>query len=611
MKLFPRRAIIFLSVVFGLSTLPLSGKTIIFSYPDTTVNAGQAAFNDTLQLHYAELIRIIGASTDSVISHIHEIDTGYSGKLAAIHDSLSSALPANTNCVFRDSLSSIYSGFLQVMIQNRQTWTEAVMHFRKSVFLNLNREKNRSISGKYTSDEDYSFGIRLFDNFADSIYQFVKDTIAGYSDNAGSSMNNLFATLRDSLQGFTVGFLQLAGEESNHPDSKPPAESAAGMQSDSPRPHVSLYASFSRRYDRNPLCNYQKIGDQMWQSYHELKYLTPFSSDLLSVKYIGGLNLFNTLEERNYYESMLTGKYRVIFGQHEPVISDDASDDSFEKFSSLNISVNAGARFDKHFYNDYNNHGLALVLTFKRPITDSLFVFLKNTVSSRKYETSSDLSNTMELLFAGVSGKLPENFTYDVSLQGGIKQYTETLIDTVITGYIDNNESQPILSYVAQPIRTYHSAVNFRLLKTWETSSLQLTFGYTTNFNSKARFLRKNIDKPRLTEDIYYDFFSYTGEDARIEFQEQIPFNIRMNAGADVHFNRLYLPAFTLSGTKTAENRHDILSGLSVVFSRYFDSGLGFGYEANISGGLVRRMSKDEYNDFSSFYTSAGISIGW
>jgi hypothetical protein len=217
----------------------------------------------------------------------------------------------------------------------------------------------------------------------------------------------------------------------------------------------------------------------------------------------------------------------------------------------------------------------------------------------------------MELLFAGVSGKLPENFTYDVSLQGGIKQYTETLIDTVITGYIDNNESQPILSYVAQPIRTYHSAVNFRLLKTWETSSLQLTFGYTTNFNSKARFLRKNIDKPRLTEDIYYDFFSYTGEDARIEFQEQIPFNIRMNAGADVHFNRLYLPAFTLSGTKTAENRHDILSGLSVVFSRYFDSGLGFGYEANISGGLVRRMSKDEYNDFSSFYTSAGISIGW
>lgn len=600
---FLRQTVFIILGIVSLSAMSLPAKTAtIFPPPDST---GQTADNDTLQQRYANLLRIIGVSTDSVINHIHEMHTRYSERLAVVHDSLSSLLPANADYHFRDSLASVYSGFAHAMSQNGQTWTEAVGHFSETVRPVIATEKNKLNYSSEASDEDYSFGLSLFSNFADSMYQSVKDTIADYSDNASASMNNLFATLRDSLQGLTGSYLQLAGEETPHAESVLPQESMPGL------PPFSLYASFSGRYDRNPLCNYQKVGDLLWQSYHELKYLSAVPSGLLSVKYIGGLTLFNTLAERNYYESMLTGKYRIIFGQHDGAISDDAADDGFEKFNSLNISVTAGARFDKQVYHDYNNHGLVLAVTFKKPLTDSLFITVKNTFCSRKYEWSSELSNNMELISAGISGKLDKNFSYDLTVQGGIKEYHETLIDTIITGYSDIGSTQPIFSLVAQPEHTYQSSVNFHLIKSWETSSLQFTFGYTTNFNSKARFLRKNIDKPRLTEDIYYDYFSYTGEDARIEFQEQMPFNIRMNASAELHVNELYLPAFTLSGIKTAENRHDILSGLSASFSRYFDSGLGFGYETNISGGLVRRMSKDEYNDFSSYYTSAGISIGF
>lgn len=601
-KFFRQTVFIVLAIVC-LLTLSLPAKAAT-SFPPSD-STGQTAYSDTIQQRYVDLIRIIDVSTDSVINHIQKIDSSYSQKLAVVHDSLSSLIPASAEFHFRDSLATVYSGFLQAMSQNRQTWADAVGHFRETVLPVISTAKNKLNYSADASDEDYSFGLSLFSNFADSMYQSVKDSIADYSDNASASMNNLFATLRDSLQGLTGGYLQMAGEEAPHQESVLPQESAPGL------PPFSLYASFSGRYDRNPLCNYQKVGDFLWQSYHELKYLSPAPSGLLSVKYIGGLTLFNTLADRNYYESMLTGKYRIIFGQHDGSVSDDAADDSFEKFNSLNISVAAGARFDKQVYHDYNNHGLVLAVTFKKPLTDSLFVTLKNTFCSRKYEWSSELSNNMELLSAGVSGKLGGNFSYDLTLQGGIKEYHETLIDTIITGYADISGTQPIISLVAQPEQTYHSSVNLHVMKSWEASSLQFTFGYTTNFNSKARFLRKNIDKPRLTEDIYYDYFSYTGEDVRLEYQGLIPFNIRMNVSAELHVNELYLPAFTLAGIKTAENRHDILSGLSASFSRYFDSGLGFGYELNLSGGFVRRMSKDDYNDFSSYFTSAGISVGF
>ena len=605
-KLFPQRTMIVLSILLGILIQPLLGKTMIMVSPsDSTVSTERERYNETIQHHYVNLCNIISISTDSVMNHINETDTWYSCKLAAVHDSLSLLLPSDTGSKFRDSLTVIYTSFAKAMARNSRDWTRSVHQLKEFVLLHLSRDTYKFNGENYSAPEDYAYGISLFDNYSDSLYQAVKDTIADYSDNAGSSINNLFATLRDSLQGLAAVFIQQAGE-----DFKSPAETGAGAQSEIPAQRLSLYASFSRRYDRNPLYNYQRIGDQMWQSYHELKYLAPLLSGLYTVKYTGSLNLFNTLSERNYYESFLTGKYRIAFRQDESPISDDAADDTFEKFRSLNITVSASQRFDKHYYNDYNNHGISLIVSFKNPLSDSLFVTVKNTFSSRKYEISSELSNYTELLSADLSGKITGNFTYGVLLQAGIKKYSETLIDTIITGYTNNVESQPVLSFFTQPVRTYHSSINFRLLKSWEASSAQFTIGYTTNFNSKARFIRKNINKPFLTEDIYYDFFSYIGEDARIELQKQIPLNIRMNVNMDFHSIKLYLPAYNLSGIKTAENRHDVLSGLTLIFSRYFDSGLGFGYDVNISGGIVRRMSKDEYNDFSSYYTSAGISVG-
>ena len=489
-------------------------------------------------------------------------------------------------------------GFLRTATQNRQKWSESVLNFRDSVIQRFGKEKIAFACNDCSSNEDSSFNLSLFSNYSDSLYQFVKDTIADYSDNAGASMNNIFVTFRDSLQLLTESFNNTA-------------EGVDGKQSESPgpvRPPYSLYAGISRRYDRNPLCNHEKAGDQLWQSYHEFKYLIPFSSDVVSLKYTGSLNLFNVLGQRNYYENLLTGKYRFIYGQHEPTVSDDASDDGFEKFSSLNISISTGARFDKQYYHDYNNYGTTLTASFKNPVSDSIFLFIRNTFSSRTYRISTELSNNMELLSAGIAGTLDGNVVYGVSLQGGVKQYSQTLTDTVITGY--DAGLKPIISLVAQPIRTYHSAVNFRLLKNWDASSALCTFSYSTNFNSKARFIRRNIDKTFLNEDMYYDFFSYTGEDVRIELQKQIPLNIRVDVSMEFHATKLYLPAFNLSGLQIASNRHDLVGGLVLTLSRYFDSGLGFGYDASISGGLLRHKSNDDYNEYSSHFISVGLSIG-
>ena len=73
------------------------------------------------------------------------------------------------------------------------------------------------------------------------------------------------------------------------------------------------YFSFGRGYDNNPLCNYAMIGDNVNQGYLEIEYNNDNDSNNFSLKYLGGLMLFNNLQERNYYENSVAGFYKIKF----------------------------------------------------------------------------------------------------------------------------------------------------------------------------------------------------------------------------------------------------------------------------------------------------------
>jgi hypothetical protein len=78
-------------------------------------------------------------------------------------------------------------------------------------------------------------------------------------------------------------------------------------------PQFAVYNSIGYGYHNNPLYNYQKLGDQLKQSYTEINYQKHYESSQLGFGYIGGLMIFNKFEERNYYEHKFIADYKITY----------------------------------------------------------------------------------------------------------------------------------------------------------------------------------------------------------------------------------------------------------------------------------------------------------
>ncbi|MDP2209348.1 MAG: hypothetical protein Q8K98_11370 [Bacteroidota bacterium] len=434
----------------------------------------------------------------------------------------------------------------------------------------------------------------------------------------------------------------------------------------------SGYTSFGYGYHNNPLYNYQKIGDQLKQTYTELNFTKDYESSQLGLKYISGLMLFNRFEARNYYEHRFLGSYKIKFSTNagevenpeklaesipeqkednelEETEQDDESSmneedtdlseiESSETFDDeimivedstsdfLDLGILASARHDKQVYKEFDNFGVDLLSSYRSIIFEDIYIRLYNSLGYRNYNNLMELSNITEQLLLQTGNNNNEKIHYGINLSIGYKFYTKTVYDT--------SRFEPTRTFVEkkpgvgkpgaklkifsdkkiltqpQATGTLQIATGLFLGKDWNNTGIETSVLYRYNPKSSIRYLAQYANTSILTDDIYNDHFSYRGIEAKLRFKQILPFNINMLFDIAYQQKRFEAPALNLIGEKISTNRKDIRSTAEIYLSKYIDIIDGLGIDLYLSGIILRNQSNDNYNDFSLCTTSAGFGIG-
>lgn len=390
---------------------------------------------------------------------------------------------------------------------------------------------------------------------------------------------------------------------------------------------LSLYSSASYGYYQNPLYNYQELDDQLKQTYTELNYSTAFDHSKLNFSYISGLVLFNRFEDRNYYEHNLTSKYLLEFKD------DELSEENTETVSTdsirplLTLAVRVGGRHDKDIFKDFNNFGTSALAGYRFMISDDYYFELTNTFGFRDYSNITVLSNITDILNLQIGNKTNSSFNYGLDLSVGFKYYTESLYDTskfevtrsFTTKYTGKGKTgakitvpsdkdiliSPMANGTAQFVADIFMRTN------WEKTSLKANLLYRYNPNTLVRYLAQYANTTFLTEDIYNDNFSYEGYEIRSEFIQKLFYDIELKLDLSFQQKLFGAPALDLVGTKLADQRIDLRTFTELYISRYFNLSDNLGMGIALSSGFVRNQSNDLYNNFSSYYISLSIGLGF
>lgn len=428
----------------------------------------------------------------------------------------------------------------------------------------------------------------------------------------------------------------------------------------------SGYTSFGYGYHTNPLYNYQKIGDQLKQTYTDLNFTKGYESSQLSFKYISGLMIFNRFEARNYYEHRVLGSYKIKFSNEtnnvrnpealfepisEQVESEQDDENSTEEEDSadnevespetsydeiiivedstsdfLELGILASARHDKKVYKEFDNFGVDLLSSYRSNIFENIYIRLNNSIGYRNYNYLMELSNITEQLLFQTGNNNNEKIHYGLSLSIGYKFYTKTVYDTSRFEPIRTfTEKKPgrgkpganlkIFSdkkILTQPQDngTLQIAPGLFFVRSWETMGIETNVVYRFNPRSSVRYLAQYANTSILSEDIYNDHFAYRGIEAKIRFKQTLLFGINMLFDIAYQQKRFDAPALNLIGEKISANRKDLRASAEIYLSKYIHIIEGLGMDLYISGSLLRNQSNDNYNDFSHYTTSAGFGIG-
>lgn len=388
------------------------------------------------------------------------------------------------------------------------------------------------------------------------------------------------------------------------------------------------YGSITIGYNQNPLNNYQNAGDQTKQTYVELKYSKELPSSLLNFSYVSGLMLFNQFDDRNFYEHSLNANYQLNFGkQSDNSDNEDSTEtesDSDAIYNTMLFGVTLNSRMDKTAHQDFDNYGIALNFLYKH-ITNPDFNFsISNSLTYRNYTYIEDLSNITDLLSFEAGKTNASGFKYGATLSGGFKYYTQTFYDTTKYEQVrsfntksqgkgkpgSNFASNKKILITPQSNGTYQIAFGLFTNKEWTNTSIRANVLYRYNIRSQNRYLTQYVNTSFLSEDIYNDYFSYEGPETSVKFAQNLPVGIKLTFDAQIQYKKFKAPALDLTGVQIDGNRSDLHSYAELNLSRYFDLG-NIGFDITLTGGLIRNQSNDDYNDFSSYYGSVGIGIGF
>ncbi len=434
----------------------------------------------------------------------------------------------------------------------------------------------------------------------------------------------------------------------------------------------SGYTSVGYGYHNNPLYNYQKIGDQLKQTYTDLNFTKDYESSQLGLKYISGLMLFNRFEARNYYEHRFLGNYKIIYSNKSNEVENqeasvesvpvqieaneleeteqddessmneedtDVSESESEGMSEeeiltvedstsdfLDLGILASARHDKQAYKEFDNFGVSLLSSYRSIIFENIYIRMYNSFGYRNYNNLMELSNITEQLLFQTGNNNQEQIHYGINLSIGYKFYTKTVYDTSRFEPIRTfTEKRPGVGKPGAKLKifsdkkiltqpqatgTLQIATGFFFEKDWNNTGIETSVLYRYNPKSSVRYLAQYANTSILTDDIYNDHFSYRGIEAKIRFKQILPFNINMLFDIAYQQKRFDAPALNLIGEKISTNRKDIRSTAEIYLSKYIDIFDGLGIDLYLSSSILRNQSNDHYNDFSLYSTSAGFGIG-
>ncbi|RCK73341.1 MAG: hypothetical protein IGBAC_0187 [Ignavibacteriae bacterium] len=244
----------------------------------------------------------------------------------------------------------------------------------------------------------------------------------------------------------------------------------------------SGFTSVGYGYNNNPLYNYQKLADQLKQTYTELNFKKEYKTSKLELKYVSGLMLFNRFEARNYYEHKFLGNYKIKFSnktdkandqktsvEYEPELEDEQQDGQEEteqddellteeedlaenKFelgtensepsndeillaedstgNFLDNGILLSSRHDKKAYKEFDNFSVDLLLSYRSILFENVYYRIYNSFGYRNYNNLMELSNITEQFFLQLGNNNNKEIHYGIDLFVGYKFYTKTVYDT-------------------------------------------------------------------------------------------------------------------------------------------------------------------------------------
>jgi len=407
------------------------------------------------------------------------------------------------------------------------------------------------------------------------------------------------------------------------------------------------YCSATRGYHANPLYNFERIGDQVTQTYLELGYAELTPSSALKVNYVSGLMLFNAFTDRNYYEHSLTGSYGFSLAgsgdrstDQESAAEEGAEEEEEDEteaetaarygesaYPALEFTLKIGARHDKGFFREFDNVGGDAGCAYRMLLGEDLALNLTNTLGYRRYLYLSPLSNITDQLTVEVGVPAGRPLRYGIRSITGIKHFTETIYDTA--------RFETVRTFVLKPAGRGKGGAKIKvpsdkqLLLNPETENIvQFTIGafgewklgggslsaeilYRRNPGRPTRYLAQYANTSMLNEDIYNDHFSFEGPDISVTLRQALPFAIQAIVTTGYQRKLFGAPALNLQGVQSAPNRIDHRTSLEFYISRYFELSDGLGLDLAVSGAILRNQSNDDYNDYPLFQTGVSVGVGF
>jgi hypothetical protein len=401
----------------------------------------------------------------------------------------------------------------------------------------------------------------------------------------------------------------------------------------------SGYASGSYGFHTDPLYNYATVSDQAAEGYWEMSYLLPSRTHDFRAGYVGGLMIFNTLSDRNYYEHRLNAGYTARYGKFRKIKQqDDDEEDTgggdLFRGNTVEIGGTLSARYDNSVYDQYDNKGLDLSGGFTWGVGSGTEFKLSDQGGIRRYRYLPELNNITDILTARLSDVASDSLRLGFFVTAGVKHFTTAQIDTTrvkmgggtfnqgnkgkgkggagLSGSNGGGQNAKTLQILENSgnTNTYQLSAGVSTTWKWNGGNVESQLLYRYNPGSTVRFLVQYANTTILSQDIYNDFFSYGGPELSIGFRQKLPLSLQLTVQSEAEWKRFLAPALNLNAEETSAHRIDLRGATEVTLSRSFPIDDAWSFDISLNAGAIRNQSDDAYNDYSLFYYSVSIGIG-